>query len=70
MKYVDACKTIYRYEGLKGFYHGFGVTLLTYVPSSAVWWMVYEQSKIVFSDHVFLNSQTRYIVTMIEHYIY
>jgi hypothetical protein len=50
-------KTIYKYEGLKGFYRGFGATVLTYAPSSAIWWMVYERCKVVFSDHIFISSQ-------------
>jgi len=42
---IDAVRTIYRTEGPRGFFRGFGATLLAYAPASAVWWATYEQSK-------------------------
>jgi len=53
----DAVKSIYRNEGIKGFYQGFGASLLTYAISSAIWWAVYEQSKISFSDNIFTSTK-------------
>eukprot|EP00128_Syssomonas_multiformis_P009488 Colp12_sorted_trinity150504_noHs@16526 len=37
--------TIWREEGFKGFYTGFGATTLTYGIASGVWWSTYEGSK-------------------------
>eukprot|EP01114_Cavostelium_apophysatum_P021062 TRINITY_DN7242_c0_g1_i1.p1 TRINITY_DN7242_c0_g1~~TRINITY_DN7242_c0_g1_i1.p1 ORF type:complete len:344 (+),score=69.91 TRINITY_DN7242_c0_g1_i1:108-1139(+) len=47
---IDAVKTIFRQEGIKGFFNGFGATLLAYAPASAIWWASYEHSKAMFSD--------------------
>lgn len=32
---------IYKNDGLRGFFRGYTVSLLTFVPSSAVWWLAY-----------------------------
>lgn len=37
---------IWRTAGLRGFYEGWGATLLTYVPASLVWWPTYEYCKV------------------------
>lgn len=37
----DAFRTILRIEGLRGLYRGFGMSILTYAPSSALWWATY-----------------------------
>eukprot|EP00250_Pteridium_aquilinum_P006512 c16414_g1_i1 orf=483-1532(+) len=37
----DAFRTILRVDGLRGLYRGFGVSILTYAPSSALWWATY-----------------------------
>ncbi|KAF3319984.1 solute carrier family 25 member 44-like protein [Carex littledalei] len=42
---VDALKKIIKYEGLNGLYRGFGVSILTYAPSNAVWWASYSVSQ-------------------------
>ncbi|XP_046397421.1 solute carrier family 25 member 44 [Ischnura elegans] len=39
---VDIVKQIYRQDGLKGFYRGYGASLCTYVPNSALWWSFYH----------------------------
>ena len=39
---LDVTKTIYRRDGLKGFYRGYTASLCTYVPSSASWWTFYH----------------------------
>jgi len=44
MKYglsVAVIRELYRTDGLRGFYRGYIGSLLTYVPSSAAWWMFY-----------------------------
>jgi hypothetical protein len=43
--FTDAVRRIGREEGLRGFYRGFGATFVTSAIASAIWWMVYEQSK-------------------------
>lgn len=38
----DAFRKILCADGPKGFYRGFGISLLTYAPSNAVWWTSYS----------------------------
>lgn len=38
----DAFRTILRMDGLRGLYRGFGMSILTYAPSSALWWGTYS----------------------------
>lgn len=40
--YLDVMRYIWRTEGFRGFYRGYGIYLLVYGPSSAVWWSSYE----------------------------
>uniref|UniRef100_A0A7S3ENF5 Solute carrier family 25 member 44 n=1 Tax=Rhodosorus marinus TaxID=101924 RepID=A0A7S3ENF5_9RHOD len=40
-------------DGFKGLYRGFGISLMTYVPSSAVWWSAYAAYKEIFFQSVF-----------------
>jgi solute carrier family 25, member 44 len=42
---VDALKKIIKYEGLTGLYRGFGVSIVTYAPSNAIWWASYSVSQ-------------------------
>jgi hypothetical protein len=42
---TDAVTKIWRAEGARGFYVGFGASLLTHIPNSATCWAVYEYSK-------------------------
>ena len=39
----DALRTIVRSEGLRGIYKGYGATLLSYGPFSALYFLVYEE---------------------------
>lgn len=39
---LDAFKKIIHTDGLKGLYRGFGISILTYAPSNAVWWASYS----------------------------
>ncbi|KAH7365489.1 hypothetical protein KP509_18G030800 [Ceratopteris richardii] len=42
---LDALKTILRTDGMKGLYRGFGMSVLTYGPSSALWWASYAATQ-------------------------
>jgi len=39
---LDITRTIYRRDGLRGFYRGYLAALCNYVPSSASWWTFYS----------------------------
>ncbi|KAL8152309.1 hypothetical protein V2J09_010069 [Rumex salicifolius] len=39
---ADCLKKIVHHDGIKGLYRGFGVSILTYAPSSALWWGSYS----------------------------
>eukprot|EP00249_Psilotum_nudum_P012552 c23849_g1_i1 orf=317-1294(+) len=41
----DAVKKIIKIDGISGLYRGFGMSVLTYSPSSAVWWAAYGSSQ-------------------------
>eukprot|EP00271_Cylindrocystis_brebissonii_P003130 TRINITY_DN13887_c0_g1_i1.p1 TRINITY_DN13887_c0_g1~~TRINITY_DN13887_c0_g1_i1.p1 ORF type:complete len:347 (+),score=29.61 TRINITY_DN13887_c0_g1_i1:479-1519(+) len=41
----DALRTILRTEGVIGLYRGFGMSMITYAPSSATWWSTYGASQ-------------------------
>jgi len=41
----DAVRSIWRHEGFKGFYRGFGSSLVMDVPCSAISWLTYENLK-------------------------
>jgi hypothetical protein len=43
--YADTTLRIWREEGVRGYYRGFGAMLLTYIPGSVVWWVSYEHCK-------------------------
>lgn len=38
---IDAFRSILKTEGMRGLYRGFGMSILTYAPSNAVWWTSY-----------------------------
>lgn len=42
---VDAFRKILTSDGLGGLYRGFGMSILTYAPSNAVWWASYSVSQ-------------------------
>lgn len=42
---LDAVRSIFRTEGVKGFYRGYGATVLSFGPFSAIYFTVYEQLK-------------------------
>ncbi|KAL3844272.1 hypothetical protein ACJIZ3_001675 [Penstemon smallii] len=39
---IDAFRKIIHADGVKGLYRGFGISILTYAPSNAVWWASYS----------------------------
>ncbi|KAK8294146.1 hypothetical protein V6Z12_D06G236300 [Gossypium hirsutum] len=39
---IDAFRKIVNSHGPKGLYRGFGISILTYAPSNAVWWASYS----------------------------
>ncbi|KFK26394.1 hypothetical protein AALP_AA8G242900 [Arabis alpina] len=39
---LDAFRKILYTDGPRGFYRGFGISILTYAPSNAVWWASYS----------------------------
>ncbi|CAF0763424.1 unnamed protein product [Didymodactylos carnosus] len=44
---THACKTIYKEEGYKGFFRGLGATFTTSAIASSIWWVVYENMKLL-----------------------
>ncbi|KAJ6707533.1 MITOCHONDRIAL SUBSTRATE CARRIER FAMILY PROTEIN J [Salix viminalis] len=42
---LDVARKIIRIDGIRGFYRGFGLSVMTYSPSSAVWWASYGSSQ-------------------------
>lgn len=41
---IDAFRKIIRADGVRGLYRGFGISILTYAPSNAVWWASYSMA--------------------------
>lgn len=39
---IDAFRKILKTDGVRGLYRGFGISILTYAPSNAVWWASYS----------------------------
>ncbi|XP_076955873.1 uncharacterized protein LOC143630860 [Bidens hawaiensis] len=39
---IDAFRKIIQTDGVRGLYRGFGISILTYAPSNAVWWAAYS----------------------------
>ncbi|VFQ68517.1 unnamed protein product [Cuscuta campestris] len=42
---LDVVRKVLKSEGVRGLYRGFGLSILTYSPSSAVWWASYGSSQ-------------------------
>ncbi|KAJ7533878.1 hypothetical protein O6H91_13G069000 [Diphasiastrum complanatum] len=42
---LDAIRKIIKLDGIYGLYRGFGMSILTYSPSSAIWWATYGSSQ-------------------------
>lgn len=42
---MDVARKILKSDGVRGLYRGFGLSVMTYSPSSAVWWATYGSSQ-------------------------
>ncbi|KAF9591556.1 hypothetical protein IFM89_004610 [Coptis chinensis] len=42
---LDVARKIVKTDGIRGLYRGFGLSVMTYSPSSAVWWATYGSSQ-------------------------
>ncbi|KAL9272499.1 Solute carrier family 25 member 44-like protein [Drosera capensis] len=45
---LDVVRKIVNADGIRGLYRGFGLSIMTYSPSSAVWWASYGSSQRLF----------------------
>ncbi|ODA80693.1 hypothetical protein RJ55_03652 [Drechmeria coniospora] len=48
---VGTAKVIWRHEGMRGMYRGLGPIILGYLPTWAVWFTVYNKSKLWMAQH-------------------
>lgn len=48
---VGTAKVIWREEGIRGMYRGLGPIVLGYLPTWAVWFTVYNKSKVYLADY-------------------
>ncbi|XP_017419494.1 uncharacterized protein LOC108329673 isoform X2 [Vigna angularis] len=55
---LDVARKVLRSDGIRGLYRGFGLSVMTYSPSSAVWWASYGSSQRVIWR--FLGHDTKY----------
>lgn len=39
---VEVVTQIFQRNGWRGFYKGYGISILTYTPTSAIWWLTYD----------------------------
>ncbi len=44
---LEVTKFVIREEGFAGLYRGFGATMVTHAPASAIWWTTYETCKVL-----------------------
>lgn len=42
---LDVARKVIKSDGIRGLYRGFGLSVMTYAPSSAVWWASYGSSQ-------------------------
>ena len=47
---IDIIRVIWRESGVRGFYRGYLASLMTYAPSSSIWWASYGAYTAIFSD--------------------
>ncbi|GAB4832418.1 hypothetical protein Ancab_006435 [Ancistrocladus abbreviatus] len=45
---LDVVQKVIKSDGIRGLYRGFGLSIMTYSPSSAVWWASYGSSQRLF----------------------
>jgi len=61
---ADAMRSIWRTEGLAGFYRGYGATVLSFGPFSALYFTFYEQLKRKIERSYFDRAQETYVSQM------
>ncbi|KAM0044545.1 putative mitochondrial carrier domain superfamily [Helianthus debilis subsp. tardiflorus] len=42
---LDVARKVLKQDGIRGLYRGFGMSVMTYSPSSVVWWASYGSSQ-------------------------
>lgn len=52
---LSVVRSVYRAEGIKGFFRGYGVGVSIYVPHSVVWWIAYEKTKKALSKNKWMQ---------------
>ncbi|KAF7843565.1 solute carrier family 25 member 44 [Senna tora] len=57
---IDAFRKILNTDGPRGLYRGFGISILTYAPSNAVWWASYSVAQRLIWDGVGYNWFKKY----------
>jgi hypothetical protein len=50
---LDALRTILKQEGVRGIYKGYGATVFSFGPFSAIYFVLYEEVRVVHADHGF-----------------
>jgi len=48
---IDACRDIWKNEGIAGFYRGTGISAVTYGIGSGLWWLTYEHTKTALAQY-------------------
>ncbi|KAF5662255.1 folate transporter [Fusarium heterosporum] len=60
---IGSGKVILREEGIRGLYRGLGPIVMGYLPTWAVWFTVYNKSKVYMSQHyVFLATDNSHLI--------
>ena len=62
---IDVVQKIMKSDGIRGLYRGFGLSVLTYAPQSAVWWASYGSSQRFIWRYVALNSSFSCVICWI-----
>lgn len=57
---VGTASVIWREEGLRGMYRGLGPIVLGYLPTWAVWFTVYNKSKVYLADYHSASRSARF----------
>ncbi|XP_024531472.1 solute carrier family 25 member 44 [Selaginella moellendorffii] len=63
---IDAVRQIVKADGIRGLYRGFGMSVITYSPTSGVWWASYGTSQRVFWRALGYTEETHKIPSQSE----